>query len=72
MRSLAISIISILTTAAASAHPDHVGDPTVGIAHYVTDPFHITLGILTFAAAVLLMSVLRARHRRSVILRRRP
>lgn len=71
MRSLAISTLSILTATAASAHPDHMGTPAVGVSHYVTDPFHIGLGILGFAAAVSLMSVFRARQKRSAISRPR-
>lgn len=72
MRTLIVSNIAILSATAASAHPDHTGAPAVGIAHYVTDPFHVALLLLGFVAAASLLSVLRARSRRSAVSQRRP
>ena len=39
----------------AAAHPDHASGGTHGVAHYLTDPFHIAIS----AAAVLLFFAAR-------------
>jgi hypothetical protein len=71
MRSLVISGLAVLTATAASAHPDHVGGPALDAVHYITDPFHITIGILSVAAVLSLVAVFRGQLKRSAISQRR-
>ena len=62
MSKLAITIGSVLIPGAASAHPGHASGGDFGLAHFVTDPFHVA----STAAAVLLFLALRRslfRHR---------
>ena len=70
MQRLAISIGAVLAPITASAHPDHSAGGAVGLAHYVTDPFHIATGVLTIAAVVLVLAVSRARRRRLLVAHR--
>lgn len=56
MRRLATLAGVVLTATAAGAHPDHVGGSGVGLAHYVSDPFHLATGILAAGALLSLVA----------------
>ncbi len=62
MSKLAIAIGAVLIPAAAAAHPGHASGGDFGLAHFVTDPFHVAL---TAAAVLLFLAVRRSllRHR---------
>lgn len=64
MRRFAIPAAALFVTTAANAHPDHVGLPAVGLAHYLTDPFHVATAVLGIATALSIAAVAwRARPR---------
>jgi hypothetical protein len=65
MTRIAIVIGTILLPGVAAAHPDH-SSGEFGLAHYLTDPFHVGLtlaGVLLFVA--LRRALLRSRSSRT-------
>jgi hydrogenase/urease accessory protein HupE len=67
MRRLLTSIGALLSPVAASAHPDHTDGASYGLAHYVSDPFHVATGLLTIGAVLLVVWAWRVRQRRAVV-----
>lgn len=65
MRSVALSIVAALVASPASAHPDHGSGGAVGLAHYVTNPFHVAMTLVALGVVVLALGVWRARRGRS-------
>ena len=51
MRILAIAGAAVLVAGQAFAHPDHSIEPGIGLAHVVTDPFHLSLLVLAAVIA---------------------
>lgn len=70
MRSIVVSIGSVLLPAAASAHPDHRAAADLGFVHYLTDPFHIATALLAIAAVAGAFVAWRVRQRDSLVARR--
>lgn len=56
---------SLLVATVAHAHPGH-GEPgdDFGLAHYVTEPFHVGIGICLLIATACIARVIRARIQR--------
>ncbi|MDJ0788056.1 MAG: hypothetical protein QNK05_14700 [Myxococcota bacterium] len=62
MRALTPTVLATLIPAAATAHPDHTGSAVHGLAHHLSDPFHVaTYGVCALAAVVLGSLVRRQR-----------
>lgn len=57
----AITLGTLGLPGTAAAHPDHFSGGSFGIAHYLTDPFHLTV---TLAAASLYFALRRLVVRR--------
>ncbi len=57
MSKLAITIWALLIPGAAAAHPEHASGGGFGLAHFMTDPFHVAL---TAAAVLLFLAVRRS------------
>ena len=70
MRNLVSFTGGILTASAVRAHPDHAGSDSVGLLHYVTDPFHIATGLLTIGVALLIVGAWRVHRRRAAFTHR--
>jgi hypothetical protein len=71
MTKLAITIVTILIPAAASAHPGHGSGETLGLIHYLTAPFHVWSGLIAVGVPLLLVAAWWAGPRVSVLVRRR-
>ena len=66
---LAITSWMVLVPTVALAHPDHVSGGSVGLAHYLTEPFHVGL---TGTAVVFSLWAARLFLRKFSFSRRRP
>ena len=67
MTRFAIFLGGALIPSFAAAHPVHVSAESVGVFHYLTDPFHIGL---TVVAILGLLAVRRLTLRRGLVGRR--
>ena len=54
MTKLATAIATLIVPTLAAAHPDHLGDAAPGLAHFLTDPFHVGLIVLAVAGGLAL------------------
>ncbi len=55
MRCLLLALVLFLVPTAMSAHPDHSAGTPVGLLHYLSDPFHLSMaaaGVLLLASVV--------------------
>lgn len=55
MSKIAITIGAVLVPGVGVAHPEHFSRGGFGVAHYLTDPFHVALGcaaVFFFVAAL--------------------
>ncbi len=66
---LAIAPWVVLVPTVALAHPDHVSGGSFGLAHYLTEPFHVGL---TGAAVLFLLWAARLFLRKFSVSRGRP
>ncbi len=51
MKNLALTALAVVAPGVVWAHPEHAVDSTAGLAHLVTDPFHLSLIALAIALA---------------------
>lgn len=54
MKNLATTLGIALAPGVALAHPDHLADGGYGLAHLLTDPYHLALSVAAVAAFVVL------------------
>lgn len=61
MTRISITLAAILAPGVAAAHPDHFSGGHFGLAHFLTDPFHVGLAVAAVVLAVALRRSLRPR-----------
>lgn len=59
MRYLLLATLLFLAPTSASAHPDHSAVAPVGLLHYLSDPFHLSVAVVGILVLVSVASWLR-------------